>query len=500
MSSFEESIEGLRQAFERGEKHPREVVEACRKRFEQVEEEVHALNCDTFEEALENLSGWKWDPRVPLSGIPYVQKDNICTLGVETNCSSKVLEGFVPPYEATVEKRLKEAGFQLIGKGNLDEFGMGSSTEYSAWGPTRNPLDTSRVPGGSSGGSAAAVAAGYASFALGSDTGGSVRQPAAFCGLVGLRPTYGRVSRWGLVAFASSLDQIGPITRTVRDSAIVLSIIEGVDGRDSTLVHREQENYLEHIEDGVGDLRVGVLDVSFADWVDPRVKRVFQENVRWFESHAKSVKEVHLNTFDLLLAAYYIIAPSEASSNLARYDGIRYGASVEFGKKGKNVAKGLVDFYRKNRVFGPEVTRRIVIGTFALSSGYYEAYYLRAQKVRWMVQEELEEIWKEVDIIISPTSPTPAFKLGEKLEDPLEMYRCDLFAVLQPMAGCPAISINGGWTELSEDGEVPLLETGEKDCWGNPVKRLPVGLQLTAAPFGESVLFRAARAFEREHE
>jgi aspartyl-tRNA(Asn)/glutamyl-tRNA(Gln) amidotransferase subunit A len=393
----------------------------------------------------------------------------------------------------------------LIGKANMDEFGMGSSTEYSAWGPTLNPYDISRVAGGSSGGSAAAVASGCAPLAFGSDTGGSVRQPAAFCGLVGLRPTYGRVSRWGLVAFASSLDTIGPITTTVRDSAHVLSIMEGPDNHDSTLVHRPKEDYFAAIEKGVEELRIGVLDASFADSVDPRVKVVFEDNVKWFKGHAKTVKDIHLDTFDLVLAAYYIIAPSEASSNLARFDGVRYGPSVGIVPEGKpvddNRASSLLDFYRKNRSrgFGPEVTRRILIGTFALSSGYYDAYYLRAQKVRTRVRAELEEIWKNVDVIISPTAPTPPFKLGANMQDPMDMYRGDIFVLPQAMAGCPAISINGGWTQLADDGKTPLNKTGEKDCLGNRASKLPIGLQITAPPFGEAMLFRAARAFEREH-
>jgi aspartyl-tRNA(Asn)/glutamyl-tRNA(Gln) amidotransferase subunit A len=506
MAGFNEhSLEILGESLAKGKAHPREMVESFRKRIETVEKCLSALNRPTYDAALGGLEKWCWTSDNPSCGIPYVQKDNICTLGIETNCSSRILSGFVPPYAATVEIRMREAGFRLIGKANMDEFGMGSSTEYSAWGPTLNPYDISRVAGGSSGGSAAAVAAGYAPLAFGTDTGGSVRQPAAFCGLVGLRPTYGRVSRWGLVAFASSLDQIGPITTTVRDSAHVLSIIEGPDKHDSTLVHRPKENYLSEIESGVGELRVGVLDAGLAGFVDPRVKAVFEENVGWFKGRAKTVKEIHLGTFDLLLAAYYVIAPSEASSNLARFDGIRYGPSVDLPVSGKppdeRTASSLVDFYRKNRSrgFGPEVTRRILIGTFALSSGYYDAYYLRAQKVRTRVRAELDELWKDFDVIISPTAPTPAFKLGSKLDDPMDMYREDVFVLAQPMAGCPAISINGGYTTLADDGVTQLSKTREKDCFGKAVSRLPIGLQITAPPFGESRLFRAARAFEREH-
>jgi len=499
------SLEKLADDLVKGSLHPRDILQNSKKRLDKVEPGINALNRETFERAGQHIESWTHDPEKPFSGIPYVQKDNICTTGVETDCSSRILQGFVPPYAATVDARTLEAGFNLIGKANMDEFAMGSSTEYSAWGPTLNPFDTTRVPGGSSGGSAASVAAGFAPFAFGSDTGGSVRQPAAFCGCVGLRPTYGRVSRWGLVAFASSLDQIGPITTTVRDSAHILSIIEGPDKYDSTMVQRPKENYFETIEDGIGDLRVGILGPSLADWVDPRVKTVFEENIRWFEGHAKSVTEVSIGCFDLLLAAYYTIAPSEASSNLARFDGIRYGPSVDLASKGHdvddNTAGDLLDFYRKNRGqgFGQEVTRRILIGTFALSSGYYDAYYLRAQKVRTRLRAEMDEIWKDVDIIVSPTAPTPPFKQGSALDEPMDMYKADMFVLMQPMAGCPAISINGGWTDLDDDGNTKLSRSRAKNCFGKPVKRLPIGLQLTARPFAESILFRTGRAFEREH-
>jgi len=506
MKGFNElSLERLATELEKGSVHPRDIIGECRKRIGKLEPVINALNRETLGHASEGADSWSYDPDRPFRGIPYVQKDNICTPGVVTDCSSRILEGFVPPYAATADARITEAGLRLVGKANMDEFAMGSSTEYSAWGPTLNPFDISRVPGGSSGGSAAAVAAGFAPVALGSDTGGSVRQPAAFCGLVGVRPTYGRVSRWGLVAFASSLDQIGPITTTVRDAAHVLRLIEGPDSFDSTLVDARKDDYLKTIEDGIADLRVGVLDVSFADWVDKRVRTIMEQNVAWFKGHAKSVQEVRVGTFDLLLAAYYTIAPSEASSNLARFDGIRYGPSVDIAEKGKavdeNTAGSILDYYRKNRSqgFGPEVTRRILIGTFALSSGYYDAYYLRAQKVRTRLRAELGRIWKEVDVIVSPTAPTPPFKLGSALDDPMDMYRADMFVLLQPMAGCPAISINGGWTELDDDGVTPLPKCREKDCFGKKVGQLPIGLQITAPPFGESVMFRTARAFEREH-
>jgi len=506
MDVFNElSIEKLASELEKGRIHPREILRECSKRVSKVEPKLHALNRETLDRAQHAIENWTYDSARPFAGIPYIQKDNICTLGVATDCSSRILQGFVPPYAATVDARVVEQGFALIGKSNMDEFGMGSSTEYSAWGASLNPFDLSRVPGGSSGGSAAGVAAGYAPIAFGTDTGGSVRQPASFCGLVGLRPTYGRVSRWGLIAFASSLDTIGPITTTVRDAAHALSFVEGQDGRDSTVVNLPREDYFASIEKGIGDLRVGVLDVGMADWVDKRVRTVFNANVEWFKGHAKSVREVRIGCFDLLLAAYYTLAPSEASSNLARYDGLRYGPSVNIAEKGKSVdeatAGGLLDYYRKNRGqgFGPEVTRRILIGTFALSSGYYDAYYLRAQKVRTKLRAELDELWKNVDVIISPTAPAPPFKLGSALDDPMDMYRADLFVLMQPMSGCPAISVNGGWTDLDDDGFSKLAACREKSCFGKIVSRLPIGLQITAPPFREADLLRAARAFEREH-
>ncbi|MFH1677057.1 MAG: Asp-tRNA(Asn)/Glu-tRNA(Gln) amidotransferase subunit GatA [bacterium] len=507
MSDFNKTgLEELSAGISSGKIKPSEIIDNCRKIIDKTESDLHALNRITLDRASAGIEELKFDPNKPYSGIPFVQKDNICTKGVETTCSSKILRGFVPPYSATADSRLQDAGFRIIGKANMDEFAMGSSTEFSATGPARNPYDLTRVPGGSSGGSAVAVAVGYAPFALGSDTGGSVRQPAAFCGLVGLRPTYGRVSRWGLVAFASSLDQIGPITLNVRDTAIVLSIIEGTDNYDSTLVDRPKENFLAEIENGIADLRIGVLDAGTAEWVDPRVKKNFEENVDWFGKHAKSVKEVSIKSFDLILAAYYIIAPSEASSNLARFDGIRFGPSVKLAPPDEypddGSALGLYDYYRKNRGrgFGDEVTRRILIGTFALSSGYYDAYYLRAQKVRTKVRDEFDQLRKEVDVIISPTAPTPPFKLGSRTDDPLAMYREDLFVLPQAMAGCPAISINGGWTDMDDDNVSELKNSGSKNFINKPADRLPIGLQITASPFAESILFRTARAFEKDHE
>lgn len=497
------SIERIADDLKSGRISPGDLVNHAVKQVNACEKDLHALNRNTLDQAGTRAKGWKYSEDSPYSGIPYIQKDNLCTKGVVTDCSSRILRGFVPPYSSKVDERLSQAGFVLAGKSNMDEFSMGSSTEYSAWGPTKNPHDLSRVPGGSSGGSAAAVAAGYVPLAFGSDTGGSIRQPAAFCGLVGLRPTYGRVSRWGLISYASSLDQVGPITRTVRDSAIALSIIQGKDKYDSTVVPINGENYLDRIENGISDLRIGILDVSYADWVDSRIKEVFEKNVEWFRKNARGVEMVSIKSFDLILASYYILAPSEASSNLARYDGIRFGPSVDIANKDEfgdeDTADGLLDFYRKNRGrgFGEEVTRRILIGTFALSSGYYDEYYGRAHKVRTKVRMEIDALLDKVDLIISPTTPTPPFRLGECLGEPMDMYRADMLTLFQPIAGCPAITLNGGWVEKDETG-APLKKSRQKNYQDKPVTRLPVGLQITAAPFREETLFRAARAFERD--
>jgi aspartyl-tRNA(Asn)/glutamyl-tRNA(Gln) amidotransferase subunit A len=354
----------------------------------------------------------------------------------------------------------------------MDEFAMGSSTEYSGYGPTRNPYDLSRVPGGSSGGSAAAVASGQAIFATGSDTGGSVRMPAAFCNLVGLRPTYGRVSRYGLVAFASSLDTIGPICRDVEDCGLVFSIIAGHDERDSTSVPSPLEDPLRRLDEGIADLKVGVLEDDLGDAVDPEIRGKMEEWVDFFRKKSGGIKPVKLETMKYIISSYYIIAPSEASSNLSRYDGIRYGPTVE--------SDDLARMFKANRArgFGPEVKRRIMIGTFALSSGYYDAYYLRAQKVRTRIRAEMDEAFKQVDIIISPSTPDLPFPIGSKVDDPLAMYASDVFQLPQPLAGTPALSVSGGF---SKEG-------------------LPIGLQIWGRAFDEATILRAGRAFEREHD
>ncbi|MFH1714467.1 MAG: Asp-tRNA(Asn)/Glu-tRNA(Gln) amidotransferase subunit GatA [Candidatus Nealsonbacteria bacterium] len=396
-----------------------------------------------------------------LSGIPVAIKDNILVDGIKCTAASKMLENYIAPYDATVVKKLKEQNAVILGKTNLDEFAMGSSTENSAFGQTKNPHDLTRVPGGSSGGSAAAVAADMCVYSLGSDTGGSIRQPASFCGVVGLKPTYGTVSRSGLIAFASSLDQIGPITKTVEDARIVFEAISGKDEMDSTSVESKKG------ESSKKDIVVGIPKEYFVKGIDPEVERVVREAIGKYEKIGIKTEEVSLPHTDYALSAYYIINPSEASANLARYDGIKYGFSE------KN-AKNLLEGYLKTRGkgFGPEVRRRIMLGTYSLSSGYYDAYYLRAQKVRTQIIRDFEDVFKKVDAIFTPTSPVLPFKIGEKIEDPLSMYLVDVYTVSVNLAGLPAISL-------------PV---------GN-VKGLPVGLQIIGRPFEELNLFKLGEIF-----
>ncbi|HEX8323644.1 MAG TPA: Asp-tRNA(Asn)/Glu-tRNA(Gln) amidotransferase subunit GatA [Tepidisphaeraceae bacterium] len=409
----------------------------------------------------------------PLAGVPIALKDNLCTSVGRTTCSSKMLANFRAPYDATVVKKLEAAGAVIIGKTNLDEFAMGSSTENSANGPSRNPWDTTRVPGGSSGGSATALAAGLCVASLGSDTGGSIRQPAALCNLVGLKPTYGRVSRYGLVAFASSLDQIGPFTWTVPDAALMLNVISGHDPKDSTSTPTDVPDYLATVEQPVKNLRVGVVK-EFADLpgMDPQVKAAFEAAVEQYRQLGATVVDVSLPNSAYGIAAYYVIAPCEASSNLARYDG------VHFGHRTAEKVHDIIELFSKSRAegFGEEVQRRIMIGTYALSSGYYDAYYVRAQKVRALIKADYDKAFEQCDVILSPTSPTPAFKIGEKGADPLAMYLCDVFTVTCNIAGIPGVSLPCGFTA----GEKPL----------------PIGLQLLAPAFAEEKLLRVARMYE----
>ena len=409
----------------------------------------------------------------PLHGVPIALKDNLCTRGMRTTAASRILEGFVPPYNATVVDRLERAGAVVIGKTNCDEFAMGSSTEYSAFGPTRNPWATDRIAGGSSGGSAAAVASRMVPVALGSDTGGSVRQPAALCGVVGLKPTYGRVSRYGLIAFASSLDQIGPFARTVRDAAALLRVIAGSDPRDATSSAQSVPDYADGLTGDIRGSRIGVprrlLDVG----VDPGVSQRFLETLDRFEALGASIVDIDLPHADAAIPVYYLIATAEASSNLARYDGVRYGHRAALGSDEPTLER----MYRRTRDegFGPEVKRRIVLGTYVLSSGYYDAYYLKAQQVRTLIRQDYERAFETVDAVAVPTSPVPAFPLGERTQDPLQMYLADSFTVGASLAGLPAISLPCGAT----------------------TERLPVGIQLTGRLFDEATLFRLGDAYER---
>lgn len=413
-----------------------------------------------------------------LAGIPCAIKDNILIEDVKCTAGSKILENYVAPYDATVIKKLKIQGAVILGKTNLDEFGMGSSTENSAFFPTKNPHDLTRVPGGTSGGSAAAVAANFCSFALGSDTGGSIRQPASFCGVVGLKPTYGAVSRYGLIAFASSLDQIGPITKTVEDCQIIFDAIKGKDEMDSTSIKTEPR--IQNVEFRIKDLRIGVPKEYFIKGIEPEVEKVIKNAIKKYEQAGAKIEEISLPHAEYALACYYIIAPSEASANLARYDGIKFGYSV--AKPQMNTDKKrintdtLLDVYLKSRGegFGAEVRRRIMLGTYVLSAGYYEAYYLRAQKVRTLIKQDFDEAFKKVDLIFTPVSPTTAFKIGEKISDPLTMYLSDIFTIAVNLAGLPALSLPCG-----------------------KVEGLPVGLQIIGRPFEEEKILEVGKFFEK---
>ena len=444
-------------------------------RIEKLEPQILAYNSVSADVALAQAKAVDEGKRTgPLAGVPIALKDNLCTTFGTTTCSSKILKNFRSPYDATVVRKLDAAGAVFIGKTNLDEFAMGSSTENSAFRVTRNPWDTSRVPGGSSGGSAAAVAAGTAVGALGSDTGGSIRQPAALCGIVGLKPTYGRVSRYGLVAYASSLDQIGPLGRTVADTAAMLNVIAGHDPKDSTSVNDGAvPDYLKNLDQPLKGLRVGIVkEYQLASGMDPQVKAAVDAAVAKYRELGAQIVDVSLPHTEYGIAAYYVIAPCEASSNLARYDG------VHFGHRTKEPVKDIVELFSKSRAegFGAEVQRRIMIGTYALSSGYYDAYYLRALKIRRLIKRDFDLAFEQCDVIACPTSPTPAFKIGEKTGDPLQMYLVDVFTVTCNIAGIPGISIPCGFT------------TGERP--------LPIGLQLLGPTFSEDKLLRIARTYE----
>ncbi len=448
-----------------------ELINDLYSRIDAVEGKISAFNCLTKETALKKAkelddNGFNGE----LSGVPIALKDNICTDGVETTCSSKILKDFIPPYNATVVELLQNEGMIPVGKTNLDEFAMGSSTENSAFKTTKNPWDTQRVPGGSSGGSAAAVAADEAPLALGSDTGGSIRQPASFCGVVGLKPTYGRVSRYGLIAFASSLDQIGPLTKDVTDSALLMNVIAKYDRRDSTSADVKTPDYKKSLVKDVKGLKIAVPKELMGEGIEENTKKAVLEALKTYEKMGATFKEVSLPSFKYALSTYYIIAPAEASSNLSRYDGVHYGHRSE-------KQNDLMDMYLNTRKegFGPEVKRRIIIGTYALSSGYYDAYYLKAQKVRTLIKQDFDDTLKDFDVIMSPTTPSPAFKIGEKVSDPLSMYLSDIATIPINLAGIPAISIPCGF----DNG-------------------LPVGLQIMGKAFDEETLFRVAFSYEQE--
>ncbi|MBQ7478896.1 MAG: Asp-tRNA(Asn)/Glu-tRNA(Gln) amidotransferase subunit GatA [Selenomonadaceae bacterium] len=443
-------------------------------RIDEVEDDVKAYLSQTRDEALKQAEAA--DARIAkgeeisfLEGIPGAIKDNICTKGIPTTCASKILEHFVPPYNATVMEKLQKEHPVILGKANMDEFAMGGSTENSAYYPTRNPWNTECVPGGSSGGSAAAVAAGTAIWALGSDTGGSIRQPASFCGVVGLKPTYGRVSRYGLVAYASSLDQIGPLTRDVTDCAHVLNVIAGLDEMDSTSSAAAVPDYTKSLVEDVKGLKIGLPKEYFTEGMDPDVEKAVREAIGKFKEMGAEVIDISLPHTNYAISTYYLIAPAEAATNLERYDGVSYGERVD----GADVVELMTN--TRSAKFGEEVKRRIMIGNYALSAGYYDAYYLKALKVRTLVQQDYTEAFRKVDVIMAPTAPTPAFKIGEMIADPLQMYLQDICTVPLNLAGLPGISIPCGYSR----------------------KHMPIGLQIIGKALDEATILRAAYTYEQ---
>ena len=449
-----------------------ELTQACLDRIEAVEDRVQSFLTLTPETALAQAEAadrmLAAGEGGPLTGVPVQIKDVMCTEGVPTTCASRMLENFVPVYNATAVEQLLGQGAVMLGKGNMDEFAMGSSCENSAFHPTMNPWDLERVPGGSSGGAAASVASGEAIYALGSDTGGSVRQPAALCGVVGLKPTYGLVSRYGLIAFASSLDQIGPVGRTVMDCALALNAIAGHDPRDATSVYQEPKDYAASLGQDIKGLRLGVPEEYFVDGMEPGSRKAVDEAISALEGLGASVRPVSLPTTRYALACYYIIAPSECSANLARYDGVKYGYSYQ----GTNDMWEALEKTREYG-FGPEVTRRVILGTYALSSGYHDAYYLKAQQARTLIRQDFDRVFQDVDALVTPTSPVTAFKIGEKSGDPVQMYLIDVCTLPVNIAGLPGLSVPCGFS----DG-------------------LPVGLQLIGPHFSEETLLRTAHAYE----
>ncbi len=482
-----EQLTALRAAelLRQGEISSVELTRAVLERINALDEKIHAYLTLTADRALEEAKRADEKLRAarktgdhtasPLLGVPMSIKDVISTQGVTTTAGSRILEHFVPVYDATVIEKLCAAGAHLIGKTNPDEFAMGSSTENSGYGVTRNPWDLERVPGGSSGGSAAALAADEAIFALGTDTGVSVRQPASLTNSVGLRPSYGRVSRWGVIAFASSLDQVGPMTKDVRDAALILQIIAGRDARDSTTVEAAVPNYLERLETGdwrLDGVRVGVPREYFVEGMAPQVEAAIRAAIAHLETLGAEIHEVHLPHTQYALPTYYLLAPAEASANLARYDSVKYGLRADVSGDVWDVMRAT-----RGRGFGDEVKRRIMLGTYALSAGYYDAYYLKAQKVRTLIKQDFDNAFDQVDVLVSAAAPTPAFRIGEKTADPLQMYLADIFTLAQPLAGIPAVCVPGGFS----DG-------------------LPVGLQIMARAFEEEKMLRVAYAYEQTTE
>ncbi len=462
------TISGLAERLRKNESTQKDALEALSKSIRERDTDVRNIRAYVPREAIKPIHR-KADRNSPLWGVPIAMKDNICVEGLEVTCASNILKGFVSPYNATVVEKLLDAGAVIYGQTNQDEFAFGSSCETSCYGPTRNPRDPQCVPGGSSGGSAAAVADHTAIAALGSDTGGSIRQPAAFCGVVGIKPTYGRVSRYGLVAFASSLDQIGPITKDVRDAAILLGVIAGHDPKDSTTANVPVPDYTSFLGKSVKGMKVGKPKEYFEAGLTPEVAKSIEESCAALRSLGVEIVDVSLPHTQYSVNVYYIVAPSEASSNLARFDGVR------FGHRSKSSAT-LLDLFEKSRGegFGAEAKRRIILGTYSLSSGYYDAYYLKAMKVRTKIKQDFDDAFKKVDAILTPTAPSGAFKLGEKTADPLQMYLSDIFTISANLAGVPAISLPCGIVQ----------------------KNLPVGLQFLGRPFEEEKLFQLAYAFE----
>lgn len=473
MSLLRKSLPDLHKHIAGRELRAMDLLEASLTQIKKVDSDIKAfltLDEEGARERAQELDKYfqSTKERGLLAALPMGIKDNICTKGLRTTCASKILDNYTPIYNATVMERLHSAQAVLMGKLNLDEFAMGSSTENSGYFPTHNPWDTTRVPGGSSGGAAAAVAAGEVYFSLGSDTGGSIRQPASFCGVVGLKPTYGRVSRYGLVAFASSLDQIGPLTKNVEDSAYVLQALAGYDSKDSTSVNKEVPDYLSALTGDVKGLRIGVPKEMMGEGIDEEVSLRVREALHQLESLGAVIEEVSFPNLEYAVATYYLIAPAEASSNLARYDGVRYGVRQQ--------GNDLLDMYHETRShgFGPEVKRRIMLGTYVLSSGYYDAYYLKAQKVRTLIMQDFEKIFQKCDVIIGPTTPTPAYTMGTKVDDPLTMYMDDICTIPVNLTGLPAISVPCGLAE-----------------------GLPVGLQIIGKAFDEETVLRVAHAYEQ---